>query len=206
MAQTNKCALVVTDGMEGRSLPSRFGDSPKSNLLEYVLDSVWTVADEIFVIFDKEPSLQLIENIAPFGVKVAIDRIGTSLFSRVTAGFRASSSDNCLVIASSAPFIKPNVLFHLYQSIHGFDAAVPRWRNGLTEPLLSVYSKKAFLKASSQLKRPSFASLLDNFYAVNYVDIEDLLRPLDPELHSFFKVENKASLRKARQIATAGTV
>lgn len=204
MAQTNKCALVVTDGMESRSLPSRFGDSPKSSVLEYVLDSVWTVADEIFVIFDREPSLQLIESIAPFGVKVSIDRIGSTPFSRITAGFRASSSDNCLVISSSVAFVKPNVLFELFQSIHGYDAAVPKWNDGRTEPLLSVYSRKAFLKATSQLRKQSFSALLDNFYAVNYVSVENNLKPLDPELHSFFRVEDEAGLRKARQIASAG--
>lgn len=203
MAQTNKCALVVTDGTESKVLPSRFGDSPSSNLLQYVLDSVWTVADDILVIFADEPSLQLIESIAPLGVKVVIDRESMSTLSRIVTGFRASTSENCLVVPSSAPFVKPNVLFELFEGIHGHDAVVPRWKSGKTEPLLSVYSRKAFLRALTSLKKKTLGSLLDNLYDVAFVDIEKYLRPLDPELHSFFRIEDATDLRKAIKIATA---
>ena len=203
MAQTNKCALVVTDGTENKTLPSRFGGSPNSNLLEYVLDSVWTVADDILVIFSKEPSLPLIESIAPFGVKVVVDRQSSSVLSRIVTGFRASTSENCLVVPSSAPFVKPNVLFELFEGIHGYDAVVPRWKSGKTEPLLSVYSRKAFLRAVTHLKKKTMGGLVGDLYDVSFVDIEKYLKPLDPELHSFFRIKGPADLRKAVKIATA---
>jgi len=203
MPETNKCAVVVTDGKEDSLLPSRFGGGGSSTLLQYVLDSVWTVADEILVIFDRDPSLSLIETIAPFGVKVAIDREGNSVLSRIVAGVRASHSENCLVVPSSAPFIKPNVIFQLFESVRGFDAAVPKWRNGKLEPLLAVYSKKAFLRAATHNKNRVLSSLLDDLYAVSYVDVEKYLKPLDPELYSFFWVKDGRDLRKARRIAEA---
>ncbi len=205
MPQTNRCAIIIADGMEGFVLPGRFGKGEKSTLLQYVLDSVWTVADEILVIFDRDPSLSLIETVAPFGVKVAIDRNGNSVLSRIVAGFRASRSENCLVVPSSAPFIKPNVVFHLFESVRGFDAAVPRWKSGKLEPLLAVYGRNAFLRAATQAKSRVLRSLLDNLYAVSYVDIEGLLEPLDPDLNSFFRVKNKNDLRKARRIALSKT-
>ena len=167
---------------------------------------MWTVADDIFVIFGKDPSLPLIESIAPFGVKVAIDRDGASVLTRITAGFRASNSENCLVVPSSAPFVKPNVLFQLFESIRGYDAAVPRWRNGKIEPLLAVYNRKAFLKVTSHQKKRSLGSVLGEFYDVTYIDIEKFLKPLDPELSSFFRIENPSDLMKARRIASAKTV
>ncbi len=203
MPQTNKCAVVVTDGKESSLLPSRFGGRTRSTLLQYVLDSVWTVADEILVIFGREPSLSLIESIAPFGVKVAIDREGKSVLSRIVAGFRATHSENCLVVPSAAPFVKPNVIFQLFESVRGFDAAVPKWKSGKLEPLLSVYSKKAFLRAAAHSKKRVLSSLLDDLYAVSYVDVEKYLKPLDPELYSFFRVKDERDLRKARRIAAA---
>lgn len=199
----NKCALILTDGKEGRVLPSRFGEPSKSTVLEYVLDSVWTVADEIFVIFGKEPTLSVVEAIAPFGVKAVIDRNGSSSFSMIMSGFKASSSESCLVVTSSSPFVKPNVLFHLYESIRGFDAAIPRWKDGKTEPLLSVYSRRAFLKAASGLKRRSLSSLVDNLYDVCYVEIEAFVRPLDPGLDSFFRIVTDSDLRKARSMSSS---
>ncbi len=199
----NKCALILTDGMEGRVLPSRFGAPSKSTILEYALDSVWTVADEIFVIFGREPTLSVVEAIAPFGVKAVIDRNGSTTFSMIMSGFKASGSENCLVVASSSPFVKPNVLFHLYESIRGFDAAIPRWKDGRTEPLLSVYNRRAFLKAAAGLKRRSLANLIGNLYDVTYVDIETFVLPLDPGLDSFFRIRSDSDLRKARNISSS---
>jgi len=202
LAQTNKCALVITDGMETKTLPSRFEEG-KSTMLEYVLDSVWTVADEIFVIFESEPSLSLVERVAPFGVKVAIDREGGSQLTRILTGFRASSSESCLIVPSSAPFVKPNVIFHLFESIQGADAAIPRWKGGKADPLLSVYRRKSVLRAAAQLKSRSIRGLVKNLYTVSYVDVEDFLRPLDPELLSFFRVATERDLRTARKIAAS---
>jgi molybdopterin-guanine dinucleotide biosynthesis protein A len=199
----NKCALVLTDGNEAKTLPSRFGAKSESTLLEYVLDSVWTVADEIFVIFGEEPSLTTVEKVAPFGVKAVIDRNGSSAFSMIMAGFRASNSENCLVVESAAPFVKPSLLFHLYESVVGFDAAIPRWKDGKTEPLLSAYSRRAFVRAATGLKRRTLPSLVDSLYDVCYVDIENLLMPKDPDLHSFFRVRRDSDLRQARVIASS---
>jgi len=198
---TNKCTVVVTDGMESSLIPSRFDGKGKSTLLQYVLDSVWTVTDEILVIFEKDPSLSLIETIAPFGVKVAIDREGSSVLSRIVAGFKATLSEECLVVSSSAPFIKPNVIFQLFESVRGLDAAVPKWKDGRLEPLLAVYSKKAFLRAAAHSKKRVLTSLLGNLYAVSYVEIESNLKPLDPDLYSFFRVKDGRDLKKAIRIA-----
>jgi molybdopterin-guanine dinucleotide biosynthesis protein A len=198
---TNKCAVVVTDGMGNSLLPSRFGEKATSTLLHYVLDSVWTVADDILVIFDRDPGLTLIESIAPFGVKLAIDREGSSVFSRIVIGFNATRAEDCLVVPSSAPFIKPNVIFQLFESVRGFDAAVPKWRSGKIEPLLAAYNRKAFLRAAARNKKRGLSSLVDNLSAVSYVDVEKFLKPLDPELYSFFRVKDERDLKKARRIA-----
>jgi molybdopterin-guanine dinucleotide biosynthesis protein A len=198
----NKCALILTDGKEGRTLPSRFAGPARSTVLEYTLDSVWTVADEIFVIFGTEPSLSTVESIAPFGVKAVIDRNGSSAFSMIMAGFRASASENCLVVTSSAPFVKPSVLFCLFESIPGFDAAIPRWKTGKVEPLLSVYSRRAFLRAAAGLKRRALPSLVDSLYDVRYVSVEDVLMSIDPDLDSLFRIKRDSDLRRARGIAT----
>jgi molybdopterin-guanine dinucleotide biosynthesis protein A len=199
----NKCALILTDGNEAKTLPSRFGEKSESTLLEYVLDSVWTVADEIFVIFGREPTLTTVERVAPFGVKAVIDRNGSTDFSMIMAGFRASRSENCLVVESAAPFVKPSLLFHLYESVRGFDAAIPRWKDGRTEPLLSAFSKRAFLRAAAGLHKKTLLSLVDSLYDVCYVDVENLLLPIDPDLDSFFRVRKDSDLKRAREIASS---
>ncbi|MBI2649410.1 MAG: NTP transferase domain-containing protein [Thaumarchaeota archaeon] len=204
MGQTSKCALIVADGKEADLLPGRFDSrDSKSTFLQYVLDSVWTVVDEILVVFAKEPKLSLVETIAPFGVKIAIDRNGSSILTRIAAGFKACNSENCFVLPTSSPFVKPNVVFQLFEELRSYDAAIPKWKEGGVEPLLAVYKKKPFLKAVTSVMGDDMEALIENLYAVTFVSVEDKLQPLDPELLSFFRVSNGKDLERAKSIATA---
>lgn len=204
MGQTSKCALIVADGKEADLLPGRFDSrDSRSTFLQYVLDSVWTVVDEILVVFAKEPKLSLVETIAPFGVKIAIDRNGSSILTRIAAGFKACNSENCFVVPTSSPFVKPNVVFQLFEELRSYDAAIPKWKEGGVEPLLAVYKKKPFLKAVTSVTGDDMEALIENLYAVTFVSVEDKLQPLDPELLSFFKVSSGKDLERAKLIATA---
>jgi molybdopterin-guanine dinucleotide biosynthesis protein A len=175
----------------------------QSTLLEYVLDSVWTVADQIYVVFRSEPDLRLIEAISPFGVKVIIHRENNSVVSAVASGLRAIKTDHCFIVSGNVPFIKPNVVHALFEAARNYDAAIPRWSNGKIEPLTSVYSRKAFLKVATRAASShNMPALVDNLYAVRYVGIEEELKPLDPDLYSFMTVEKPEDLQKARAIAS----
>ena len=189
-----KVEHVATDYLD----PAR-----QSTLLEYVLDSVWTVADQIYVVFRKEPDLKLIEAISPFGVKVIIHRENRSVVSAVASGLRATKTEHCFIVSGNVPFIKPNVVHALFEAARNYDAAIPRWSNGKIEPLTSVYSRKAFLKVATRtISDNNMSALVDNLYAVRYVGIEEELKPLDPDLYSFLTVEKPKDLQKARAIAS----
>ena len=185
-------------------MPKRSSDpAHQSVLLEYVLDAVWTVVDEMNIMFTQEPALELVEVIAPFGVKMIIrEGTGDDVDALVT-GFKMSHSDHCIVVPENAPFLKPNVIYALFEAAREVDAAIPRWSDGRTEPLLAVYRRRAFVRAASQYENISdVQELANNLYAVRYIDIEKELRPLDPDLHSFFKVESEKSLEQARLIVS----
>ena len=171
-------------------------------MLEYVLDAVWTVADEIYVVFSREPSLKLVESIASFGVKIVIDKDSSGTVSNMITGFKASRSDHSLVVSENTPFIKPSVIFALFEAAHGYDAAIPKWKQGKIEPLPAVYSRKPLLKLTSRKKAfNSPEKLIDDLYAVRFVEIEKDLKELDPELNSFFNVRTSKDLRQARALA-----
>ena len=203
MGQTSKCALIIADGREEALLPGRFDSGESSStMMQYVLDSVWTVIDEILVIFNKEPKLSLIEDIVPFGVEVAIGKDGDEMHSKIAVGLKACNSEDCLVVTVSNPFVKPNVIYQLFQEVKTYDAAIPRWANGKLEPLLAVYKRKAFLKAAAGRERDDLKALIDDLYAVSFVQIEENLKSLDPDLLSFFKVKNDKDFSRARMIAS----
>lgn len=198
-----RTAVILDTKPEVEQLATDFLDPAKQNtLLEYVLDSVWTVADQIFVVFNREPDLRLVESISTFGVKVIIHREGSSTVSAVVSGLKAARSEHCFVVSGNVPFIKPNVVHALFESARNYDAAIPRWANGTIEVLTAVYDTKAFLKVATRSEDiEEMSSVIDNLYAVRYVAVEEELKLLDPDLYSFMAIKNAEDLEKARAIA-----
>lgn len=194
----------MASGSEKRVLPRQF-IQPQENctLLEYVLDAIWTVSDEIYVVFEAEPTLKLIESIAPFGVKIVVSKDASSRVAGMTAGFKASKSEHCFVAPDNVPFLKPNVIFALYEAARGYDAAIPKRADGNIDPVIGVYRRKSFLRVVSQSQSAAeLGAILDNLYAIRFVHIEEELKPLDPELQSFFTVNTSEDLRRARRLAS----
>lgn len=201
-------AVIFASGMEGKTISRQFAPEEEGTLLEYVLDSVWTVADELFVVFDHEPKLAMIENISPFGVKVLTTN-GQSPILSICNAFKSAKSEHCLLVTESAPLLKPNVVLALFESARGYDLAIPRWNDGKTEPMLAAYRKNAFTRLANSWKgtfgsnvRKDVSTLVDQLFAVKYVSVENELRELDPELDSFLEVKDEKSLHAARAKAS----
>ena len=198
-----RTAIILDTQPEVERVATDYLDSAKQNtLLEYLLDAVWTVADQIYVIFRSEPDLRLVESISPFGVKVIIHREDSSVVSAVVSGLQAAKSEHCFIVSGNVPFIKPNVIHALFEAARTYDAAIPKWSSGNVESLTSVYDRKAFLKVATRGGDiTSMASVLENLYAIRYVDVEEELRPLDPDLYSFMAVRKAEDMEEARAIA-----
>jgi molybdopterin-guanine dinucleotide biosynthesis protein A len=195
-------SVVVAQGHESLRLPRRFpGGDPTSSLLGYVLDSVWTVSDEIYVVFRDEPDLALVEEIAPSGAKIISVASEAAAVDQVAAGLQACHSELCLVLAGNVPFVKPNLAYELFEAAREYDAAVPRWADGRLEPLLATYRRKSWLRALAAGTPRSLQGVLDSLYGIRFVAVENELKQLDPELHSFFRVEGAGDLQKAEAVA-----
>ncbi len=202
-------AIVYSSGMEEKTISRQFSPDEKGTLLEYVLDSVWTVADELTVVFKQEPDLSVIESISPFGAKVVNVGKAESPSSAVLSAFKSSKAEHCVLVTERVPFLKPNVVLALFEAARGYDLAIPRWQDGNVEPLLAVYRGNALLRLFSSLKTPlspdvsgAMRSLSDQLFDVKYLSIEKELKELDPELDSFLKVDDDVSLAQARAKAS----
>jgi molybdopterin-guanine dinucleotide biosynthesis protein A len=107
------------------------------------------------------------------------------------------------VLRENLPFIKPNVLHALFEYAKGYDAALPKWSNGRVEPLLAVYRRKSFIAvASKHQTEDNLLPVVDNLYSIRYVSVEDEIKPLDPDLESFFTIDSAEDLAKAREKVT----
>lgn len=203
MSMGNRTAIVLVTGMDDVTIPTQFSDNnSESRLIEYVLNAVWTVADNIFTVFDHEPDLKLVESIAPFGVKIIVATDKDNILSTMSMGIEASKSELCFVVQGNTPFIKPNLIFALFEAARGYDAAIPKWPDGKIDPLLAVYRRKAFLRVVETNKEANTPlDIIDRLYAIRYVDVEKELKQLDPDMNSFFKINSDEDVQKARNIA-----
>jgi molybdopterin-guanine dinucleotide biosynthesis protein A len=195
-----RSAVVLSSILDNKLMPGQFSNE-SSSLLEYVLDALWTVADEIILVFNYNPELTIIDSIAPIGVKIIISDNNSNIISNISMGLKICKSEYCLVVMGNLPFIKPNVAMKLFDLARGYDAAIPRWSNGKIDTNIVAYRRNSFLKAQSQLTNSDDPiSIINMLYSTNFVSIEEL-RQLDPELNSFFKVISDTDLEKAKQIS-----
>src|SRR5487761_277870 len=208
-ATSARGAIIFATGLEEKTISRQFAPQESGTLLEYVLDSVWTVADELLVVFSHEPKLSIIEAISPFGVKVLTVPKNQSAVRTIADAFRSSKSEYCLLATERVPFLKPNVALALFESARGNDSAIPKWNDGRLEPMLAVYRKNACTRLVNSWKRPfssnvskEIASVADQLFDVKFVSIEGDLTKLDPELDSFFQVKDERTLLVARDKAS----
>ncbi len=120
------------------------------------------------------------------------------------AGMRRARGRLAFATGCDLPFLKLEVierLFELADVMEGYEAAVPVQPNGFFEPLHSVYDREkmqiACTRALENGERRIHVPLQE--LSVNRVSI-DQLRPLDPDLLSFFNLNTKEDLETARAL------
>ena len=112
-----------------------------------------------------------------------------------------------LALGCDQPFLAPRLLAALFAQVRDRDAAVPRWPNGMIEPLTAAYRKAAMVRAAGRAlaagERSNHA-MLDRMRNVRFVTTATL-RHFDPTLRSFVNVNTPADLARARRMGGHGS-
>ena len=96
------------------------------------------------------------------------------------------------------PCVNGEVVEYLFRASEGFDAAIPRWENGMTEPLHAVYRRQALVERFGGAEARSMRDLMAGL-SVNYVDC-NLLRRFDPDLLTFTNINNEEDYARLRAV------
>ena len=122
------------------------------------------------------------------------------------SALRVLPHDYVLALPCDTPFLSPRLLAHLVSLRGGWDAVVPRWRNGYLEPLHSVYrveaARLAAEKALGEGER-RLQALVSRLDRVRFVPVEDL-EGLDPGLRSFWNINHRGELEEAEAMLRRG--
>jgi len=170
-----------------------------TSLLERVISRVSLLSSEVIIVTANEqtnlelvdyPKLRILCDIYP----------GKGPIGGIYTGLATSTSFYNLVVASDMPFLNQNLLHYMIQLSANFDLVVPRVGN-LVEPLHAVYTKRCLASIEQMIKQDKL-SVNQFFHLVKtrYVEAEEIER-FDSKHLSFFNVNTKADLKKARKLA-----
>jgi len=171
------------------------------NLVQRVVNRLIPLSKEIIIVtaqcenFSPSPSSPMI--------KIVTDiHPGKGPLCGIYSGLVISSYSQAIVVGCDMPFLNIALLNYMAQLSPAFDVVVPRTRKGV-EPLCAVYSKNCLVPIHRLLERNELRiSELFSVVRVRYVE-EDEINRFDPECLSFFNINTKADLDKARKLAAA---
>ena len=103
------------------------------------------------------------------------------------------------LLSGDMPLIKPEVIELMIKEVEGYDCCIPRWNNVFLEPLFGIYPvEKTYELAKKTIQERNYAlnSIIDKTWNVNYISVEESIKPLDQNLVSLINVNGPIDLEK----------
>lgn len=159
-------------------------------LLLHILQSLPPLDEIILVLRDEEQFGSYQEILSSFKgkVKVSFDRERDQgpLVGLLT-GLSALESEKALTIPCDSPRISPPFVKHMLEyPLEGYDALVPCWANGQSEPLHAVYSKRRTVPVIELLLKQGVRDVKSLFQHLEVLYLE--AESLDPRGDTFFNL------------------
>jgi molybdenum cofactor guanylyltransferase len=164
--------------------------------IERLVGSLTKVVDEIILVA-RDPG-QCTRFTGIQNVRCITDiRKGLGPIGGLHAGSLAAQGDFIFVTACDMPCVQSEVVAHLFDTINGYDAAIPSWSPDMLEPLHAVYRRSALL---AYLENHDSLSMRFMVKSLNtrYVPIEEI-RMFDPALETFININNAQELDQINQ-------
>ncbi|MHA1458415.1 MAG: molybdenum cofactor guanylyltransferase [Promethearchaeota archaeon] len=107
--------------------------------------------------------------------------------------------ENGFLLSGDMPLIKPKVVELMINSIKGYDCSIPKWNTGYLEPLFAIYPvKNTFELAKKSIHERNYElnKIIDESLDINYISVEESIKPLDQNLVSLINVNGPIDLEK----------
>jgi molybdopterin-guanine dinucleotide biosynthesis protein A len=158
----------------------------------------WVI--ELIIVTGQDDSFTSLTATIPLSLKIMTDiHVGKGPLGGIYTGLVALQSPRAIVVGSDMPFLSTALLGYMIQHSQAFDAVIPRIGKWI-EPLCAVYSRSCLAPIQRLLERDELmVSKLFTMVKVKYVEEAEIDR-LDPKRLSFFNINTKADLDKARRL------
>jgi molybdopterin-guanine dinucleotide biosynthesis protein A len=169
-----------------------------TTLLEKVISRIDSFSQEIVIVTAEKRDFEQLSGNPK--VKTVTDILpGRGSLGGIYTGLVNSSFFHNLVIAADMPFLNRELIGYMIETAEGFDYVIPRFGK-FYEPLHAIYSKNCISPIEDMINRDRRVIIeLFDYVKVRYVDTEEIDR-FDPEHLSFFNINTKQDLERARKI------
>lgn len=191
---------IILAGGEARRAGGRekyFFSHCGATFISLLVSTLNEVVDEVIIVVRDTDQCHRFSEIPD--VRVVPDRCqGRGPVGGIHAGVCEAEGDLIFAVACDMPCVSGAVIDYLFRAAEGFDAAIPRWENGMTEPLHAVYRREALVRRFEGKEARSMRDLMYGL-SVNYVDC-NLIRRFDPELLTFTNINNEEDYARLRAV------
>jgi molybdopterin-guanine dinucleotide biosynthesis protein A len=165
-------------------------------LIERVLAHLRALSDDLVIVANgPEPYSSL-------GGRVVGDEWpGMGSLGGIYSGLRAGRYERGLVVACDMPFLNARLLRRMIDLSREYDVVMPRFDDGRMEPLHAVYGRACLAPMEAQLRQGDLRiiNILPHL-RVRYLTQSEI-DALDPQHLSFFNVNTRQDLERARALA-----
>jgi molybdopterin-guanine dinucleotide biosynthesis protein A len=162
-------------------------------LLARILRTLAKLSDDLLVVADDRAKLAHLE--APVVPDVLP---GRGALGGIYSGLQSMRYPRGLLVACDMPMLNPELLRYMILLSSSFDVVIPRIGDNV-EPLHAVYSKACAGPIAEILQRGD-ARIVDFFPRVHVRYVEQgEIEAFDPQLLSFFNINEPEDLEKARE-------
>jgi len=191
---------IILAGGEGRRAGGRekyFFSHCGETFISRLVSTLNEIVDEVIIVARDDDQCQRFSGIK--GVRVVPDlHRGSGPVGGIHAGVCEAKGDFLFAVACDMPCVSGAVIEYLFRAAEGYDAAIPRWENGMTEPLHAVYRRQALVERFAGAEARSMRDLMAGI-AAHYVDCS-LLRQYDPDLLTFTNINQPEDLARLRAL------
>jgi len=169
---TDVCAVILAGGRSRRmGFNKALLDIGGKPLIRLLIDRIRPVTDQILISSNDSLSYKFLD------FPVIPDHFAGH---GPLAGFHSAMLQNgCslyIVLACDLPNLKTSLLTNLVLMAEGFDAAIPRTRDGVAHPLCAVYRRTCFPSVERALKQGAnkvIKTFLDDSLAIRWVSPDE---------------------------------
>ncbi|WP_266077094.1 molybdenum cofactor guanylyltransferase [Haladaptatus caseinilyticus] len=198
-------AAVILAG--GRS--TRFGEKDKAvadlagvPMLRRVADRIEGVIDDLVINCREDQRESIVDAMRDYAqpITFAIDRDpDRGPMAGIRSGLAACDAEYAFVVACDMPFVDSELVSYLFETAHGYEAAVPQLEDGWFQTTHAVYQPNVMVEACDIALEQDERKIIEPLFELDYrvVDAEDLRE--HGSLESFENINTRREFDAASQ-------